>query len=53
MKILKEESLSPVASDYNSMCTLLVYVRVSSVEKFTGRIKMITGLQYESLKMDD
>ncbi len=53
MKILKEESLSPVEADYNSVCTLVLKVRVSSLEKITGRIKMISGLQCETLKMDD
>lgn len=53
MKILKEESLTPGEADYNSICTLFVKVRLSSLDKFTGRIKMIAGLQYETLKMDD
>jgi uncharacterized YigZ family protein len=53
MKILKEESLIPGEADYNSICRLMVKVRLSSLDKFTGRIKMIAGLQYETLKMDD
>jgi uncharacterized YigZ family protein len=53
MKILKEESLSPGEADYNTMCTLVVKVRASSLDKLTGRVKMVAGLQYESLKMDD
>jgi uncharacterized YigZ family protein len=53
MKILKEESLSPVEAEYNSICTLVVKVRASSLDKLTGRFKMVAGLQYESLKMDD
>ncbi len=53
MKILKEESLSPGESDFNTMCTLVVKVRASSLDKLTGRVKMVAGLQYECLKMDD
>ena len=53
MKILKEESLSPGEAEYNTMCTLVLKVRASSLDKLTGRFKMVTGLQYESLKMDD
>ncbi len=53
MKILKEESLSPGESDFNTICTLVVKVRASSLDKFTGRVKMVAGLQYECLKMDD
>jgi uncharacterized YigZ family protein len=53
MRILKEESLSPSDADYDTMCTLVVKVRASSLDKLTGRIKIITGLRYESLKMDD
>ena len=53
MKILKEESLAPGESDYNTLCTLVVKVRASSLDKLTGRVKMVAGLQYESLKMDD
>jgi len=53
MKILKEESLSPVEAEYNTMCALVVKVRASSLDKLTGRFKMVAGLQYESLKMDD
>jgi uncharacterized YigZ family protein len=53
MKILKEESLTPGEADYSTMCTLIVKVRKSSLDKLTGRVKMVAGLQYESLKMDD
>jgi uncharacterized YigZ family protein len=53
MKILKEESLSPAEAEYNTMCTLVVKVRASSLDKITGRFKMVAGLQLESLKMDD
>jgi uncharacterized YigZ family protein len=53
MKILKEESLAPGESDYNTICTLEVKVRASSFDKLTGRVKMVAGLQYECLKMDD
>ncbi len=53
MKILKEESLAPGESDYNTLCTLVVKVRASSLDKLTGRVKMVAGLQYECLKMDD
>jgi uncharacterized YigZ family protein len=53
MKILKEESILPGDADYNTMCTLVVKIRASFLDRFSGRIKMITGLQYESLKMDD
>jgi uncharacterized YigZ family protein len=53
MKILKEESLVPGEADYNTMCTMVIRVRASMLERLTGRIKKITGLSYESLKMDD
>jgi uncharacterized YigZ family protein len=53
MKILKEETITPGEADFNSICTLVLKVRASSLEKFTGRVKMIAGLQYETLKMDD
>jgi uncharacterized YigZ family protein len=53
MKILKEESLSPGEAEYNTMCTILVKVRASLLDRLTGRMKLITGLQCESLKMDD
>jgi uncharacterized YigZ family protein len=53
MKILKEESLAPGEADYNTMCTLVVKVRASSLDKLTGRVKIIAGLQCESLEMDD
>jgi len=53
MKILKEESLSPGEADYNTICTLFVKVRASSLDKLTGRIQMINGLRYELIKMDD
>jgi uncharacterized YigZ family protein len=53
MKILKEESLSPGEADYNTTCTLAVKVRASFVDKITGRLKMVAGLQVESFKMDD
>jgi len=53
MKILKEESLSPVDAEYNTTCSLVVYVRASAADKLSGRIKMITGLHIDTLKMDD
>jgi uncharacterized YigZ family protein len=53
MKILKEESLSPGEADYNTMCTLVVKVRASFLDKLIGRVIMVAGLQYECLKMDD
>ena len=53
MKILKEESLSPCEADYNTICTLVVKVRASLLDKLTGRVKIIAGLHYESIKMDD
>jgi uncharacterized YigZ family protein len=53
MRILKEESISPGEADYNTICTLVVKVRASFLDKFISRIKIVSGLQYESLKMDD
>ena len=53
MKILKEESLSPSEADYNTMCTLMVKVRASLLDKFNVRIKLVSGLHAETLKMDD
>jgi uncharacterized YigZ family protein len=53
MRILKEESLSPADSEYDTICTLLVKVRESAMVKLTGRLKMVAGLRYESLKRDD
>jgi uncharacterized YigZ family protein len=53
MKILKEESLVPVTADYDSICTLIVNVRTSSLDRLLGRVKMIAGLHHETLKMDD
>lgn len=53
MKILKEDSILPSGADYNTMCTMIVKVRLSSLDKFTGRVSMIPGLQVESIQMDD
>jgi uncharacterized YigZ family protein len=53
MKILKEESFSPMDAEYNTTCSLVVNVRASAVAKLNGRFKMITDLQIETLKMDD
>ncbi len=53
MKILKEESISPIDAEYNTTCSLVVNVRSSAVAKLNVRFKMITDLQIETLKMDD
>jgi uncharacterized YigZ family protein len=49
MKILKEESITPDEADYNSICTLVLKVRASSLEKITGRLIKIAGLHIETL----
>jgi len=53
MKILKEDSIVSSRADFNTLCTMIVKVRLSSLDKFTGRIRMISGLQFETLQMDD
>jgi uncharacterized YigZ family protein len=53
MKILKEENLVPDKPVYDSRCTLTIAVRKSLSERVTGRLKVINGMNAESIKMND
>ncbi len=53
MKILKEENLVPYEPVYDSQCMLTIAVRRSLTERITGRLKVINGMNAESLQMSD
>ncbi|MBN1143016.1 MAG: YigZ family protein [Bacteroidales bacterium] len=53
MKILKEENLVPGEPVYDSQCALTITVRKGLSEKVTGRLKVINGMNAETLQMSD
>ncbi len=53
MKILKEENLVPEEPVYDSQCALTVAVRRSLSDRVSGRLKVISGMNIESLQLSD
>jgi putative IMPACT (imprinted ancient) family translation regulator len=53
MKTLKEDSISPAAAEYDTICSMVVKIRQSSLERFTGKVRMIPGLHFETPPGDD